>query len=147
MSLGQWVPSQYHPWPPDASSLGHWGGILVWWVWQSTSDKTSWPTGWWHVMLTCSSTTLDHKMSVLGWGEVGLSGEPMGGLGVLGDLGGYIWKMKTVYCKVLVKTHDGLLHTTEHELRSMWPKFIPLLATRCHCQGDMSDWKSVWPKG
>ena len=36
-------------------------GIWGWWVWQGTSDKTSsWPTGWWHVMLTCSSTTLDH---------------------------------------------------------------------------------------
>ena len=39
--------------------------------------------------------------------------------------------MKTVYCKVLVKTQDGLLQTIEHELRSMGPKFIPLLATRC----------------
>ena len=37
--------------------------------------------------------------------------------------------MKTVYCKVLVKTQDGLLQTIEHELRSMGPKFIPLLAT------------------
>ena len=40
-------------------------------------------------------------------------------------------KMKTVYCKVLVKTQDGLLQTIEHELRSMRPKLIPHLATRC----------------
>ena len=44
---------------------------------------------------------------------------------------GYIWKMKTVYCKVLLKTQDGLLQTIEHELKSMGTKLVPLLATRC----------------
>ena len=44
---------------------------------------------------------------------------------------GYIWKMKTVYCKVLVKTQDGLLLTIEYELRSMRPKLVPFLPTRC----------------
>ena len=39
--------------------------------------------------------------------------------------------MKVVYCKVLLKTQDGLLETVEHELRSMGPKLVPLLVTRC----------------
>ena len=43
--------------------------------------------------------------------------------------------MRTVYCNVLVKTQDGLLQTIEDGLRSMGPKFIPLLATRCLYQG------------
>ena len=56
----------------------------------------------------------------------------------------YSWKLKMVYCKQdeLIKTkdgllktednskQDGLLQTTAHELRSIGPKFIPLLATR-----------------
>ena len=38
----------------------HWGGIWGWWG-GGTSEKTSaWPTAWWHVILNCSSTTLDH---------------------------------------------------------------------------------------
>ena len=36
-----------------------------------------------------------------------------------------------VYCKVLLKTQDSLLQTIEHELRSMVPKLVPLLATGC----------------
>ena len=59
------------------------------------------------------------------------------GVGTSGDiecyraLGGYIWKMKMVYYKVLLKTQDGLLQTIEHKFRSMGPKLVPLLATRC----------------
>ena len=33
--------------------------------------------------------------------------------------------------QILLKTEDGLLQTIEHELRSVGPKFVPLLATRC----------------
>ena len=43
--------------------------------------------------------------------------------------------MKMVYCKVLLKTQDGLLQTIEHELRSVEPKLVPLLATRCTTWG------------
>ena len=46
-------------------------------------------------------------------------------------IGGYTWKMKTVYWKLLMKTQDSLLQAIEHELRSIWPKLIPLLATKC----------------
>ena len=62
--------------------------------------------------------------------------------------------MKTVYCKVLIKTQDSLLQTIEQELRSMGPKFIPLLATRylywgvhlTECQCDPKDNPmSRWP--
>ena len=55
--------------------------------------------------------------------------------GLTGGIGGYIWKIKMVYCKVLLKTQDGLLKTIEHELRSMGPKLVPLLATRYLCLG------------
>ena len=34
-----------------------------------------------------------------------------------------------------MKTQDSLLQTIEHELRSMSPKLVPLLATRCPYQG------------
>ena len=46
-----------HQMPLPGSIEGHMGLM----GWKGTSDKASaWPTGWWHVMLTCSSTTLDH---------------------------------------------------------------------------------------
>ena len=38
--------------------------------------------------------------------------------------------MKMGYCKVLLKTQDGLLWTIEHELRSTELKLVPFLATR-----------------
>ena len=47
--------------------------------------------------------------------------------------------MQTVYCKVLLKTQDGLFETIEHELRSTGPKLVPLLATRC-----LSLWCYIW---
>ena len=96
----------------------------------------------------------------LGWG--GVSGASRG-VGVAGGIRGYIWKMKTVSCKVLLKTQDGLLQTIEHELRSTRPKIVPLLATRCLSLGalrggvhltkqqpdpqadDMSFWLAVVP--
>ena len=77
-----------------------------------------------------------------GWGR-GIRRADMGCWGI----GGYIWKMKTVYCKVVIKTQDGLLQTIEHEIRSIRPNLVPLLATRCLYQWGMSDWKSAWPKG
>ena len=52
--------------------------------------------------------------------------------------------MKTVYCKVLLKTQDGLLQTTEHELRSMRPKLIPLLSTNCLCLGALKGHMGWW---
>ena len=75
--------------------------------------------------------------------------------GVVGALGGYIWKMKMVYCKGLLRTQDGLLQTIEHELRSMGPKLLPLLATRCLSLGHwgVMGWRgtfdktSAWPTG
>ena len=57
--------------------------------------------------------------------------------------------MKMVYCKVLLKTEDGLLQTIVHELRSMGPKLVPLLATRCLYLGTLRGhtgvigWESV----
>ena len=112
--------------------LGHW--VHRGWWGGGTSDKTSaWPTGWWHVMLTCSSTTLGCEIPVLGWN---IKGANRGYRGIKGHwgirgIGGYIWKMKMVYCKVLLKTQDGLLQAIEHELRWMGPKLVPLLATSC----------------
>ena len=38
-------------------------------------------------------------------------------------------KWQIVYCKVLLNTQGGLLQTIEHELRSMGPKLVLLLAT------------------
>ena len=74
------------------------------------------------------------------------------GGGVRGALVAYIWKIETVYCKVLLKTQDSLLQTIEHELRSMGPKIVPLLATRClslgACGGGgTSDKRAAWPTG
>ena len=51
--------------------------------------------------------------------------------------------MKTVYCKVLLKTQDSLLQVIEHELMSMGPKFIPLLATRCLSFGALRGYVGV----
>ena len=51
------------------------------------------------------------------WGGVVGIRKLAGGVGGVRGIGGYIWKMKTVYCKVLLKTSDGLLQTIEHELR------------------------------
>ena len=71
--------------------------------------------------------------------------------------------MKMIYCKILLKTHDGLLQTIEHEFRSMGPKatrFLYLRAVRGHMgvmwvhltkhqpepqADDMSCWPAVVP--
>ena len=68
-------------------------------------------------------------------------------------MGGYISNMKMGYCKVLLKTQDGLLQTIEHELKSTGLKLVPFLATRllyqeggtselgmseCKCQSDLT---------
>ena len=78
-------------------------------------DMSCWPA----VVVPLLNTRCLH------WG-----GESLGWQGCRG-IGGYIWKMKTVYCKVLLNTQDGLLQTIEHELRSLGPMLIPLLVTRC----------------
>ena len=64
-------------------------------------------------------------MGCQGWtGDVGTSG----GMGVTYD-------KYRVFCKVLLKTADGLLQTIAHELKSVMPKLVPLLATRCLYMG------------
>ena len=103
-------------------------------------------------MLTCSSSTPWPLDTCTGSGGVReLTGGQQGCRGI----GGYIWKMKTVYCKVLLKTADSLLQTTEHEVRSMGPKFhttlghqMPLLGVHLtECQPDPKDLQmSRWPK-
>ena len=61
MNSGQWDQDLYHSWPPDTSPLGGIEGACWGEGWGGTCNKTSvWSTGSWHVMLTCSSTTLDH---------------------------------------------------------------------------------------
>ena len=72
-------------------------GLMVVW---GTFDKTSaWPTCWWHVILTCCSTTLDHKMSALGMGESGANRGCRG------------------YWGLHMKNEDGLLQSTLENLR------------------------------
>ena len=61
-------------------------------------------------------------MPALGWGCQGCRG--------IGGHWGLDMKNADVYCKVLLKTQDGLLQTLEHELRSMVSKFVPLFAMR-----------------
>ena len=61
------------------------------------------------------------------WWEWGIRGLQ----GVLEGIGGYIWNMNTVYCKVLLKTQNDLLQAIAHELMWTGPKLVPLLATRC----------------
>ena len=68
----------------------------------------------------------------VGWGVRGADRVCMGHWGVT-------YKMKMAYCKVLVKTQDSLLQTIEHELRSMRPKLVPLLATRCLYLGGIEE--------
>ena len=86
---------------------------------------------WQNIVLTHSLMRCYANMG-LGWGCQGTDRELTGGVW---GIGGYIWKMKTVYWKVLMKTQDSLLQTIEYELRSMGPKFVPVLATRCLYQG------------
>ena len=111
-------------------------GGMWWYIWQNS--------GLTHRLMTCdadySSNTLDHLMPLL---KVGVPGADRG-VGVLGCIGGYIWKMKMVCCKVLLKTQDSLLQTIEHELRSTGPKFLPLLATRCLSLGAL---RGMWENG
>ena len=51
--------------------------------------------------------------------------------------------MQMDYCKVLLKTQDGLLQTIEHQLRSTGPKLVPFLATRLFYLGGTSELRSV----
>ena len=91
-------------------------------------DVSCWPAVVHHVTTRC-----------LHWGcRWGHQGTKRG-VGVLGAMGSYIWKMKTIYCKVLLKTQDSLLQTIEHEFRSTKPKLVPLLAMRSLYQGGTSD--------
>ena len=101
-----------------------------------TDQMSCWPA----VVPLLTSRCLD-----LGWGCQGANRGCRG----IGGIGGYIWKMKMVYCKVLLKTQDGLLQTIEHELRSMGPKLVPLLAARCLYwgMGGVSNWRSACLKG
>ena len=79
------------------------------------------------------------------WG--GASKGLVGSVGRCWGIGGlHMKKMKTVYCKVLLKTQDSLLHTIEHELRWIGPKLEPLLATRCLYQQGTSELRSTRPK-
>ena len=71
-----------------------------------------------------------------GWRCQGANRDVGGAGGILG----LHMKTKSVYCKELMKTQDGLLQTIEHELRSMGHKFVPLLATRCLY------WGYIWLK-
>ena len=94
---------------------------------------------------------------------MGALGGWQGCMGHWGGIGGYVWKMNMVYCKVLLKTQDSLLQIIEHELRSTRPHLIPLLATRClflgalmghegegvhlakHQTDPQADYMSCWP--
>ena len=71
---------------------------------------------------------------------VGWRWKSTGDVGASGGIGGYIWKMQMVYCKLLLKTKDGLLQIIEHELRPMGPTLVPLLATRCLYLGSILGW-------
>ena len=98
MSSGQWDPSSYHSWPPDASIWGYgWG--------RGISDQTSaWPTDWPNVMMTCSSTTLTTRCLHWGWG----CQRPTWGVGgIRGQWG------------LDMKNADGLLQSTLENSR--WP--------------------------
>ena len=102
---------QQMPLPGDIEGhRGWWGG--------GTSPKHQPDLQADDVMLTCSSTTLDHYMPVLGMGW-GIKGPTVGE-----GIGGYIWQMKMVYCKVLLKTQDSLLQTIEHEFWSTGSKLV-----------------------
>ena len=45
---------------------------------------------------------------------LGASRGPMADIKGIGGIEGNIWKIRTVYCKVLLKTHDGLLNTADN---------------------------------
>ena len=102
---------------------GLWGHMVVGYIWQNhqpdpwVDDMSFWPA----VVLLLTTRCLY-------WGG---SGGIRGLTGGEGGIGGLHLKMKTVYCKVLFQTQNGLLQTIEHNLRSTWPKLVPLLATRC----------------
>ena len=122
-------------------------------------NRSTWPKSWPNVKWILCSFTLGHHMTLPGsMGGFLMTGNPdppvdymaswceMPPMGTLKDVGGYIWKLKTVYCKVLLITADNLLQTIAHWLRSMRPKLVPVLATRCLCQGvGISELRSTGP--
>ena len=127
-----------HQMPPPGALRGHMG-VMGWGAhltkhqpYPQADDMSCWPPVVW--LLTTNACTV-------GGVGVGIKGANKGHTGE--DIGGYIWKMKMVYCKVLLKIQDGLLQTIEHELRSMGPRLVPPLITRClylgHCGGMRSD--------
>ena len=107
------------------------------------SDKTSaWPTGWWHVMLTCSSTTLDPLDAYTGVGSWGIRGSTRE-VGILG----VTYENEDGLLQSILENSRSLLQTIEHELRSMGPMLVPLLATRCLNLGHWGaygGWGSIW---
>ena len=121
--------------------LGELRGHRRWWD-GGTSDKTTaWPTGWWHIILPCGSTTLDHQMPVWGWGW-GIKGAN----GCRGHWG------------LHMKNEDGLLQSTLENSRESiadnrtwaqvnWTYVSTSLGHQMPLLGDMSYWRSAWPKG
>ena len=145
---------QYCSWALDASTWRcGWGVHLT----KHQSDPQADDMSCWPAVVPFLTTRC---LYVVGWGNTGTEG----GVGAIEEsLGGYIWKMNMVYCKLLLKTQDGLLQIIEHELRSTKTQLIPLLATRCYSLGawgvgvhltkqqsdpqadDMSSWPAVVP--
>ena len=140
---------EYFSWPLDASTWGcGWkeGVHLTKHQPDSQTDQMScWPA---------VVPLLTTRCLYWGWGWVGASGANKG-LRASGCIGVAYEKWR--WSIVLLKTQDNLLQTMEHELRSMGPKCVPLLATRFLCLeviegayggvGGTSDKTSAWPTG
>ena len=114
MRSGQWDPSSYHSWPPDASTWGVLRGHRGWWV-HLTKHQPDQMSCWPAVVSLLTTKCLYWEW---GW-HGGIEGQ-MGdtwGMGVTPEksrqsIAKYSWKIKMVY---------WTLQTIEHEIRSMGP--------------------------
>ena len=97
-------------WPPDASPLAK-VHLTTYHSDPQADDMSCWPA---------AVPLLITRCLYLGWASGGTAGG-------VGGIGGYVCHIKMGYCKVLLKTQDGLLWTIEHELNVNWSKVSTIL--------------------
>ena len=66
-----------------------------------------------------------------------MSEGPTGGVGGIRGTLGVTYQIEDDLLQSTLDTQDGLLQTIAHELRSMGPKLVPLLATTCLYLGEL----------
>ena len=154
MSSGQWDPSSYYSWPPDASTGGYiWLNVsLTKRLAKCEDDLTSY---WTQVNWTYVSTIVGHQMPLLGgtsdWMSAWQKANQMWRWPVIILNSGQL-DLCQYYCWPPDASTGGVCLTecqpdSKDDQMLRWPDVPPVLATRCLYWRSTSEWMAAWPKG